>query len=248
MFNHYFRPASFMLAASFLWPAIGFGESSGNEHKTWSGDAELGYVSTAGNTETSTLKARSDLRYEKESWRNLLHADALNTSEDDTRSAEKYFLSNKLDYKFSDRTYVFGFTSYEHDSFSGFKYQATAAAGIGYRLLQADTMTWDVEAGPGYRISKVDDDNTEDRDQRETILRLSTKYSWKLSDNATFEQEASVESGADNTVTRSITSLKTNIIGQLAMKLSYTLKSSSHVPSDTKHTDTETAVTLVYSY
>jgi len=245
MRSTHYRPAFLLLATSFFLPAISFGEDT---DKHWGGDAELGYVSTAGNSDTSTLKARSDLRWENGNWRDQIHADALNSSEDDTRSAEKYFLSNKLDYKFSERSYVFGFTSYEHDTFSGFEYQATAALGVGYRLLQSDSMTWDVEGGPGYRVSKVNEDNTEDSDQRETILRLSTKYSWKLSDNATFEQEASVESGADNTITRSITSLKTTVIGRVAMKLSYTLKSQSHVPVDTKHTDTETAVTLVYSF
>ena len=245
MHTHYYKPASVLLATAFFLPTISLGQTN---DKHWGGDAELGYVSTAGNSETSTLKARSDLRWENGNWRDLIHADALNSSEDDTRSAEKYFLSNKLDYKFNERSYIFGFTSYEHDTFSGFKYQATAAAGLGYTLLQSDTMTWNVEGGPGYRISKVEDDNLEDEDQRETILRLSTKYSWRLSDNATFEQEASVEHGADNTITRSITSLKTTVIGRVAMKLSYTLKSQSNVPVDTKHTDTETAVTLVYSF
>jgi putative salt-induced outer membrane protein len=213
----------------------------------WSGDAELGYVATGGNSDTSSLKARTDIKRESDPWRYLVHADAFNASENSSRTAEKYFLSNKLDYKFSDRSYIFGFASYEHDSFSGFAWQGTAASGVGYRIIQNDTMTWDVETGPGYRVSKVDD-SSEGSDQHEVILRLSTKYSWKLSDTATFEQEASVESGADNTVTRSITSLRTAIVGRLAMKLSYTLKNSSHVPSDTKHTDTETAVTLVYSF
>lgn len=243
-----FRPAPFLLVFALLCPEILLENAHADETKNWSGDAELGYVSTAGNSETSSLKARSDLRWENGSWRDQIHADAFNASEDDTRSAEKYFLSNKLDYKFNERSYIFGFTSYEHDSFSGFEYQVTAAAGVGYRLLQSDTMTWDVETGPGYRISKVEENNDKDTDQRETIWRLSTKYSWRLSETATFEQEATVESGVDNTVTRSVTSLKTSIVGRLAMKLSYTLKSSSNVPSGTEHTDTETAVTLVYSF
>lgn len=216
--------------------------------KIWEGDVELGYVSTSGNTDTSNLKGRVDIKREQDAWRYLVHADALNASQDDERSAEKYFVSNKLDYKFSDRTYVFGYAGYEDDRFSGFDWQATVAAGLGYRILETDRMTWDAEAGPGYRISKVSDTSTGDSDQREAILRGYTKFQWKLSANAVFEQEVSVESGGDNTVTKSITSLKTAIIERLAMKLSYTVKNSSDVPDDTKHTDTETAVTLVYSF
>jgi putative salt-induced outer membrane protein len=180
------------------------GYAQAQDKKIWHSEIEFGYVSTTGNSDTANIKGRADVKRESDPWRYQLHADALNASEDDVRSAEKYLLSNKLDYKFSPRNYTFGIVTYEDDTFSGFDWQVTLAAGLGHRLLETDTMTWDVEAGPGYRISKVSDTSTGDEDQREGILRLQTKYSWKVSDNATFEQEASVESGEDNTITRSI--------------------------------------------
>jgi putative salt-induced outer membrane protein len=232
----------------FILTALCAGSALANDDKVWQGDVEFGYVSTTGNSDTSTIKGRTDIKRELDPWRYQIHGDVLNAKENDERSAEKYFLNNKLDYKFSPRSYVFGYAGYEHDSFSGFDWQVTLASGLGYRLLENDTMTWDAEAGPGYRISKVDDSNSDDSDQREAILRGYTKYTWKLSDTATFEQELSVESGEDNTVTRSVTSLKTAIVAQLAMKLSYTVKNSSNVPDDTRHTDTETAVTIVYNF
>lgn len=218
------------------------------ENNIWSGDLEVGYVSTGGNSETSTLKGRVDLKREVDNWRYQFHFDSLNAKEEDGRSAEKYFLTNKLDYKFSERSYTFAYASYEDDRFSGFDWQAVLAAGYGRRLLETDTMTWDAEVGPGYRISNIGDTAGEEDTEREVILRAHTKYQWKLTDTATFEQEVTSESGADNTVTRSITSLKTTIIAQLAMKLSYTIRYTEHVPAENKHMDTETAVTLVYAF
>jgi putative salt-induced outer membrane protein YdiY len=82
----------------------------------------------------------------------------------------------------------------------------------------------------------------------ELILRASTKYQWLISENATFEQELSTEVGEDKTVSRSTTALKSTIIGALAMKLSYSVRYTDNVPPGTKHADTETAVTLVYSF
>ncbi len=212
----------------------------------WSGSAELGYVSTEGNSKSKNLKGRIDTTWEADVWRNLSHFEALNAEADGERSSERYFLTNKLDYKFGERSYLFGFASYEDDRFSGYDWQAVAAAGYGYRILENDTMTWDAEAGPGYRYSKVIDDAADD--EEELILRLYTRYEWKLSDSATFEQELGTEIGQDKTVSRSVTSLKSTIIGALAMKLSYIVRYTDNVPPETVHADTETAVTLVYSF
>lgn len=214
---------------------------------TWQGDLELGYVSTAGNSKTTTIQGRADAVREVALWRYHIHFDSLNSSEDDQRSAERYFLTNKVDYKFGERSYVFGYASYEDDRFSGFAWQAVAATGYGYRILDGESMTWDVEAGPGYRISKIEEPSAED-DQNDIILRGHTRFEWRVSDAATFEQELGVESGSENVVTRSVTSLKSTIIGQLAMKLSYTVKHTDEVPEGTEHSDRETAVTLVYSF
>lgn len=213
----------------------------------WSGDLELGYVSTSGNTDTKNIKALADINREVEQWRYNISFDALNSSKDDKRSAERYFLSNKLDYKYSERSYLFGYASYTDDRFSGYDYQAVIAGGWGYRILDQPTMTWDAEVGPGYRISKVSKEE-EGSDEREAILRAYTKYQWQLSDSATFSQELQMEKGGENTITKSVTALRTTIVGALAMKLAYTIKYTQHVPEGIKHADTETSVTLVYTF
>ncbi len=215
--------------------------------KPWKSNVELGYVSTDGNSETSTLKVRATAAYESESWRNDTQLEALNSEEGSERSAERYFASNKTGYKFSETNYVFGYLSYEDDRFSGYDWQGVVAAGFGYRALETETLLWDLEAGPGYRYSKVQDSTLSD-DEEELILRAYTNFEWKISDSATFQQELSSEIGQDKTVSRSDTSLKSTIIGALAMKLSYTVRYTDNVPPGTRHADTETAVTLVYSF
>ena len=219
------------------------------EDAAWKGDLELGFVSTSGNTETTTIKTNGKLVNDNGDWRNTTSFNSLNTKEEEDRSAEKYFASHKLDYKFSEHGYVFVFASYDDDRFSGFDWQATAAAGYGRTLLtDVETMTLNLETGPGYRMSKVDDDAVGEDDQDEVILRGSLDYQWQLSDSAVFAQELTVESGADNTISKSVTSLKTTIVDQFALKLSYSVKYTETVPDDTDHADTETSVTLVYSF
>ncbi len=218
-----------------------------DSNSLWSGDAEFGYVDTSGNTEETTIKSRAEANREKDEWRYNITFDSLNSETSGERSAEKYFLSNRLAYQYNDNNFVFAYASYDDDRFSGFEHQATVAAGWGRRLLNNDAMRWDVEIGPGYRISKVDDDAIGE-DSDEAIIRGFTQYSWDFSETANFSQSLNVEAGSDNTISKSITALKVQIIGSLALKLSYTIKYTEEVPAATKHADTETAVTVVYSF
>lgn len=54
--------------------------------------------------------------------------------------------------------------------------------------------------------------------------------------------------GSDTTITRAVTALQADIVGNLAMKLSYTVEHTSQVPVGVEKTDTETAASLVYSF
>lgn len=215
--------------------------------KLWTGDLELGYVDTSGNTEETSIKSRADITREREAWRYTIFYDSLNTSSSGDRTAEKYFLSNRLAYAYSEHNYSFVYASYDDDRFSGFDYQATVALGYGRRIYNEPDLKWDAEIGPGYRYNKYDDTSTED-DSEELILRLFTKLEWDITDRSTFAQTLSTEAGDENTISKSITSLKTEIVGSLSLKLSYTIKYTEEVPANRKHADTETAATLAYSF
>lgn len=236
----------FVIAAAGI-TASGLGLAQSAETK-WDGDLELGYVSTSGNSETSNFKFRADAKRSSGNWLYDAHFDSLNSEEDGTRSAEKYFVSNRVTYSYTKQDYWFGYGSYEDDRFSGYDYQATVAAGMGRRLIDRGTMNWDIEFGPGYRVGKLEEETADEKDDKELIARLYSKYSWQFSPNARFVQEIGVESGSDNTTSRSVTALKTDIAGGFALKLSYTVKYTEEVPAENKHADTETAVTLVYNF
>jgi len=219
----------------------------------WTTKAELGYVVTSGNSETSTINARIDATHETkgESWRHNLRAEAFGAKTTDTTtgietaSAERYQLSGKSDYKFNETDYAFILLNYDKDRFSGFDYQATLAAGYGKRILNDQDMTLDIDIGPGVRSVK---DSISQQTDSEGLLRLGAKYVWKISDNSTFSEELTSDVASNLTVTKSVTALSANINSSLAMKLTLTVKNNSEVPAGKEKTDTETAVTLVYSF
>lgn len=242
---------SVLTAASLPYSALTLAAEADAEKSPWKSSAELGYVMTTGNSETSTTNAKFDATHEKDAWRHNVHAEAFGAKTTDsvtdieTTSAERYQLSGKSDYKYSEFNYVFGLINYDKDRFSGFEYQTTAAVGYGRRLLNDDDMTLDLEVGPGIRIIKLD--GAADSDS-EGVLRMAAKYKWNISPTSTFTEDFSIDAGSDLTVSKSVTALTAKVNSSLAMKISLTLRNNSEVPIGKEETDTETAVTLVYSF
>jgi len=213
--------------------------------KGFSGEAELGYVATGGNTETQNLNAKTQVGHEAERWRSEGQAEVVLASDTDGATAERYFVSAKTDRKYGARAYVFVTAKWEKDLFSGYEYRVTEALGYGYRVVATDTVTVDLEAGPGARQSRVERSGTTDT---ETLGRVALNAAWKATATATLSEEATSEIGQDATVTRSVTALKTQVTGKLATKVRFTVKNTSDTPPGVEATDYETAVTLVYGF
>ena len=223
------------------------------EKSPWKSEAELGFIRTTGNTETQTTAAKLDVTYEVDKWRHNGHAEGYGSESDDAAgnsvvSAERYLLSGKSDYKFNEHDYVFGLVKLQKDRFSGFEYENIVSAGYGRKVIKQADMELDLEIGPGMRFFKID--NAPDSDD-EALIRLAAKYWWDISATSKFTQTLSTDIGEDLTTTESVTGLQANINSTLAMKFTYTIRNKSEVPVATpeiEKTDTEAAVTLVYSF
>lgn len=210
----------------------------------WNGEAELGIVSTEGNTETQTISAKGKVINERAKWKHQANLEALNTEDNDTTTAERYTLSGKTNYKFTARSYLFGIATYEDDRFSGYDWRASEAVGYGRRVIAEKNLELELEAGLGARQSKLNDGTDED----EGLVRLFGFLGWKISGTSKFTEELGSEIGEKATISKSVTGLKSQINSSLAMKITYMVKHVSEVPATIKKVDRETAVTLVYSF
>lgn len=213
-------------------------------NSTWKREAELGMVVTSGNTETETVNAKVKVVNDREKWRHTVKWEGLKTSDDVNTTAKKVNLTAKSDYKFGKYEYFFGLITYENDKFSGFDYQTSEAIGYGRRVIHAESVFLDLEIGPGARQSKLETGETES----EAIVRAGANLEWTVSKTSKFTENLTIESGEDSTISKSVSALTSQIAGSLAMKLSLTVKNNSEVPIGVEETDTETAITLVYSF
>ena len=209
-----------------------------------SGAIETGVVFTSGNTETRTINVKGKTEYVNGKSRNNLSVEALYVDGKTGKLSEKYLGQGKTAYQYTDTSYAFINGTLERDLFSGYDYQATISTGYGYRFIDDKKITLDAEAGPGYRQNKLDNEEAEG----EVIGRASGLFAYRIAKTSTFTEELVSEFGSDAVISKSVTALTAQIVGNMAMKASLTIEHNSNTPEGVDAIDSETALTLVYSF
>lgn len=204
----------------------------------------LGYVGTTGNTDTSTFNLEFLATLPVENWTHNLKLQGLGSQENSRTKAERYFLEDKSDYNLDADQYLFGKGSYLDDRFSGYSYQATLAAGYGRYLIKSDNLSLQGFGGAGYRQSDV----VNGASDGEGIVTLGEKLEWTLGASSKLVQSLSSDIGADLTLSIFEIGLESQIIDRIATKIAFQARNISEVPVGNKKTDTQTSVSLVYSF
>jgi len=228
------------LFTSSLWT----GAAVAQDEEPFEGSVALGYVGTTGNTETTTVNTDILLTYRVNRWTHNGKFQGLAAIEDEVTQAERYYLEGKSDFALDENQFLFGKLSYTDDRFSGYDYQAAASAGYGRYFIRQDTLQLQGFLGAGYRESHIVDAGNEG----EVILSIGENLEWEISDNSALVQSFTSDIGDELTVSRFEIGLVTNIIGRVATKIAFQARNTSEVPEGNEKTDTQTSVSLVYSF
>ena len=248
-------PSAYAQASIFMYDDAN--DLDTEEKKDWDASAELGLLFTSGNTETETFKTKLSAARDYENWRHKGIIDYYRSEQEDQETGESFttgdrlFMSAQSNYKFSpeSRSSLFVFGSYEEDKFSGYDYQGTVAVGYGARYRYSPTLFADYEVGPGYSVNKPIVNGVVQEQESSGILRVAGNLVWEITETSKFNALASSEVGQDNTKSRAELSISANVNSSLALKFSVAANHNSFLEDPTKEKlDTETAVTLVYSF
>ena len=219
-------------------------EAAAEEESPWSGAVSLGYLSTSGNTETTSYNTKLRVGYTSDGWEHSLRAAANGADESEQTTAEAYQAGWKSEYSFTEHDFVFGTVDWRKDRFSGVDQQLTEAIGYGRRLLDTEKHLLSVGVGVGHRSADLADGTSESG----VIGRGSIDYNWTWSETAGFDQNVIVESGSDNTYIESVSAVRARLVGNLALVLSYTIKHNTDVPVGSENTDRLSAVSVEYAF
>ena len=233
------RRKNMFVAGMLMFSGIAFAQE-----RPWDATISLGYVGTTGNTDTTTFNAEALLTYNSLRWTHNGKFQGLGAQENDITKAERYYLEEKSDFNLDENQYLFIKGSYTDDRFSGFNYQAAVSSGYGRYLLRNDVFNLQGFGGVGYRQNDIIDAESEG----EVILSLGENFSWQISDSSALTQSVTSEIGDELTVTRFEIGLESNIIDRIATKIAFQARNTSKVPAGNKKTDTQTSISLVYTF
>jgi putative salt-induced outer membrane protein len=210
----------------------------------FNGEGELGYNSTAGNSNSSSLNAKLGLNYVLADWEHSLNVNAVSAQNEGVNTRERYLLDCQESRTFLELYYGFGNLRYDKDTFSGYDYQTNITGGIGRRFWQPKTEVLNLEVGVGYQVDKLQNQ----AERSNPILRTALKLRYPVNTQVALLQDLLVSAGEQNTHSESVSGVKVKMTESLALKLSYTLKHNSKVLLGRENLDTLTALTLVYGF
>lgn len=225
-------------------------------HADWLGKAEAGYVMARGNTETNTANARLDLENEKNRWKHSVSMSGLYGRSNDITNAQRSDFFWRSDFARTERFFTFGSLRYEEDRFSGFDYQGTLAAGVGYHFKDTEATKFTGTLGVGYRVLRPEElvrdafGNVVQRikgEQSEDLVgNAGIDYEHKLTANTTLTDKLLVEAGSTNTFASNDLAVRVSMTDKLALSVAYTVRHNTKPPAGLEKTDQLTTLNLVY--
>ena len=233
-----------------IFPSIVFCQSAQSEEnpKQWKGSASFGFSANSGNTRNKNFLGGLGLKYNRAKWGADLQAAGKFSSSKGNTTAENASLIGTSSYHFFSRYYGFGMFNYKYDDFDPYKYVTTLIIGAGWKVIDNRKVTFNVKIGPGFRRQKEDKTGNINND---LIAYMAGTLKWKITNNATFSQTASVQEGPGNSYMESKTALFTKIVGNLGMEVSYVVKHNTYIPKLSKNrhkTDLSTNIVLIYTF
>ena len=224
----------------------------------WTGKGQLGYVASQGNTNAKSANASIDMALVDGLWKHAFHLGGLYGQSEGVTSAERWDSAWQSNYNFSADAYAFGGLRYAHDMFSGFQYQATASAGVGYQFIDTTSTKLSGQVGVGYRksrpelifkningvvISRMPLDST-----GEAVVTAGLDYAQVLSSTTSLSNKLLVESGSSNTLITDALALTVKMSDRLALSLGLSVQDNTKPPPGLKKVDTVETVNLVFAF
>lgn len=251
---------SFVVCNAAIFSTAAFAQND-TQDKTkssqWSGDVELGYIYKSGNTNEETALLRQSIIYSNGNWLNTLRLKGDYGKESGTETSKAYYVTEQLDYRVGDtKNYSFLRGGYDRDFYNGFEYQGTAVVGYGNHVVEKKDVSLKLELGIGYRDERYDSVNKEVAisegriyKNSEMMAYFSNSLVFTVSEAAEIGQNISIEYGDKNTVSRFNLYVKSNIIENVAVKVSYAFKHNTIAPpADPVKLDQDIITSLLYTF
>jgi len=220
----------------------------------WSGQGQIGGFQASGNTEEFGVSAALELEREGIDWEHRLRLSGDFRRTDGVTSREQILARYEPRYQINEHLFAYGLTQFERNTQQGFSGRYAVSGGLGYRVIDTETMELSLKAGPAYRVTEFVNGGTNSR----LAGLLGVDFDWQITDSIKLTQDANstVETGGEallivdssNTSLSAVTGIEASLIDSLSARLSWTLDYDSNPPAGSVSTDTLTRFTLIYGF
>jgi putative salt-induced outer membrane protein len=213
----------------------------------WSGKAEVSYVGTSGNTDTSSLGGGFLVEYKPLPWEFGLKGAVIHAETDDITTAESYALDFRAARLLNERWDLFGEALYYKNEFAGIESRYGVRGGAGYKLLLGPAHFLKFDAAFGF----ISEDPVIGEEDDFPTLSGGVHYKWIFSPSAEFTDDFVITQNlddSDDVVYTNIAALTATLTRLLALKASYTIRYDNQPVPGFEERDTITAVSLVAKF
>ncbi len=214
----------------------------------WTGNAALSYVSTTGNTDTSSFGLDFSFVRRPTPWG--FEAYGLFNRAEDTGdlTAERYLAGVRGTRALNDRWNLFGGLSGEKDEFAGFDLRTMLEAGATYKAVDNGKFFLSFDGGLTY----TDEDRIEPEPDTSFMGGLAAvHFAWTFSETAKLIQDLTYYPNFDDSADwrlESITALEASLTDLFGLRLSYEYRFRNEPIGDNDDTDTTTKASLVVKF
>jgi putative salt-induced outer membrane protein len=219
----------------------------------WTGSAEFSYLSTSGNSSSSSLGGGLELFYKPAPWTFSLNANYLRSSSRNDATGEKELTAEQFRgglkgaRDLTERLDIYAGGTYLRNTFAGLDSLIGIGAGAGYKLFNTPSQFLRVEGGFGYTW----ENQTIDFDRNYANAHLGVGYKWTFSKTAAFTNDFGVLldlADTNNWIISDTAAVTATLTSVLAIKASWTILYRKEPVPGFKKTDTATAVSLVAKF
>lgn len=146
--------------------------------------ADVGYVSTSGNTDVSTLNLGERLILRAGSWEHKQQFGSLYASQDGQQTSNFLFTNWRSDWSFQPSLALFGYLGFDRNEFAGISRRFEQALGLAAKLPALSADQWTLEAGLALNQQRGTDGST----LSFASVRSATFYRHLFSKTAYFQQ------------------------------------------------------------
>lgn len=210
----------------------------------WSGQGELSFVSTSGNSDTQTLGVGAEVAYQPLPWSVAFKAAFVRNEADGEEKANSLAAMLRGARLFSPRFEAFARGDYLKNRFAGIESRVSGEGGVAYAIFPSAPHKLKAEAALGYTAER----RIDAPDRNFPGARVGLLYEWQISKTAVYSEELSfIEDLEDTGNWRLVNAgaLTADVSAVLAVKLSFAiLYSNEPVPGFGKRDTTLSAAVV----